>query len=412
MLSHPSEEEIGRFLSSRLDPAGQQRVVRHLLAGCGICSRKLVEHAPEPWLDRAAEGRRRKAAQDSPRDRTLVAALRQEARWRTGERKLAHSLERLGQSLRSDENLTPRQVRVLHGPPLVEDLLRRSFEARHRDPRAMLWLAFNAVNATESVGAPGPAFDLDLRARAWGGLANAYRINDQLAEAEAALGRARALLRQGDPNPRLLAHLGLQEALLRTSQRRLVEAQELFGRVHRLYLRLGEEHLAGQTLISRGIALNYQGSFPASIKVLRKALLLLDPQRDPEFGLMGTQSLIDGLIRSQAYRKAGELLLKSGLRQAFERDPIVLLKIRWTEAQLLGGIGSSRSAAGILAGVRNDFLDLGQEYDAALVGLDSLPFWLATGSSQALRQTAKAAYEVLHALGIPQEAAKAQPYLA
>ncbi len=387
-------------------------MVRHLLAGCGVCSRKLVERAPDRLLDEAEENRRGRASRDPLRTRTIATALEQEARWRTDERKLASSLELLGRSPQSYDGATLRQIRGLDGPSLVEALLRRSFEMRHRDPKATLWLAYKAVSTTDVLGGHDPVFSLDLRARAWGELANAYRLNDELAEADAALGRARALLRQGEPNLRLLAHLGLQEALLRTSQRRLVEAGELFSKVHRLYLRLGEEHLAGRTLISRGIALNYQGSLPASIKVLGEAMRLLDPQRDPELGLMGTQSLIDALIRSRSYRKAGELLLKSGLRQAFERDPIALLKIRWTEARLLGRVGKPRSAAEILTEVRNELLDLGQEYHAALVGLDSLPFWLATGRSQALRQTAQAAYGVLHALGIHQEAAKAQPYLA
>lgn len=413
MSMHLSEGEIERFITGRAVPWERQRVVRHLLAGCGICSRKLVEHTPEPLLETAmeVEGRRPKAAQDSLRDRTLAVVLRQEASWRTDERKLASSLERLGRSPQSYDGTTLRHIRGLNGPSLVEALLWCSFEMRHRDPKAMLRLAYQAVSTIDSAGACSPAFNLELRTRAWGELANAYRINEDLAEAETALGQARTLLRQVRHAPRLLAHLGLQEALLRTSQRRLVEADELFSKVYRLYLKMGEEHLAGRTLLSRGIALNYRSSHPASIKILQKAMFLLDPQRDPEFGLIGMQNLIDALIRSRAYGKAGELLLKSGLRQAFERDPIALLKIRWTEAQLLVGIGKFRSAAKILTEVRNGFIDLGLEYLAALVDLDLLPCWLEAGEAQALRQTAKAAHGVLHGLGIHREAAKAHPYL-
>ncbi len=409
---HLSEVEIARFLTARAAPWERQRVVRHLLAGCGVCSRKLVERAPDRLLDEAEENRQGRASRDPLRTRTIATALEQEARWRTDERKLASSLELLGRSPQSYDGATLRQIRGLDGPSLVEALLRRSFETRHRDPKVMLWLAYQAVSTIDSAGAYNPVFNLELRARAWGELANAYRINECLAEAEAALGQARTLLRQGKHDPRLLAHLGLQEALLRTTQRRLAEADELFSKIYRLYLEVGEEHLAGRTLLSRGIAFNYRSSHPASIKILQKAMLLLDPQRDPEFGLMGTQNLIDALVGSRAYRKAGELLLKSGLRQAFERDPIALLKIRWTEARLLVGIGTSRSAAKILTEVRNGFIDLGLEYHAALVDLDLLPCWLEAGKSQALRQTAKAAHGVLHGLGIHREAAKAQSYLA
>jgi hypothetical protein len=200
---HLSEVEIERFLTARAAPRERQRVVRHLLAGCGVCSRKLVEGAPGRLLDEAEESRRGRASRDSLRNRTVVTALDQEARWRPDDEKLKQSLELLGRSPQSYDSTTLRQIRGLDGPSLVEALLRRSFEMRHRDPKAMLWLAYQAVSTIDSAGAYGPVFHLELRARAWGELANAYRINDGLAEAETALAQARTLLREGKHAPQL-----------------------------------------------------------------------------------------------------------------------------------------------------------------------------------------------------------------
>src|SRR5258705_13881798 len=107
---HLSESEIERLLAARLQPADQQRVVRHLLSGCGVCSRKLIEQTPERLLDGPL------------RSRAVLAALRQEARSRTGEERLARSLELLRGTPRGYDDLSFQQVRALHGRPLVEAL--------------------------------------------------------------------------------------------------------------------------------------------------------------------------------------------------------------------------------------------------------------------------------------------------
>ena len=54
-MSHLSEGEIERFLKARAAPWERQRVVRHLLAGCGVCRRKVVEQAPGRLFDKAGE---------------------------------------------------------------------------------------------------------------------------------------------------------------------------------------------------------------------------------------------------------------------------------------------------------------------------------------------------------------------
>ena len=65
-MRHLTEEEIEKLLANRLQPADQKRIVRHLLAGCGLCSRKLVEGAPGLMLEKAAEDRHRKTVPSSP----------------------------------------------------------------------------------------------------------------------------------------------------------------------------------------------------------------------------------------------------------------------------------------------------------------------------------------------------------
>lgn len=411
---HLTAEEIAKLLANRLQPADQRRIVRHLLAGCGLCSRKLVAGAPGLLLEKAAEDRRRKKAlPSSPRERALSAALEQEARGRTDERKRTRILELLRVSPGGYDGLTLRQMQGLHGPPLVEALVQRSFELRFRDLSSMRWLAFNAVQASESLSPEryAPSSIFGTQARAWGGLAHSYSLNDEYAEAEIALEQARTLLRRGSGDPRLLAHLSWIEAGLRTSQRRLSEASELLGKVHRLYLRLGEKHLAGRALISQAIGIHYGGRSRRAIPLLRTALSLVDAEREPQTLWAGRQSLINALLGAGEYRKASEMLLRSGLRQAFAQDALSLLKLRWTEGKLLARIGSSARAERALLAVHAGFLDLAQKCNAAFCGLDLLPVLLSQGKHQEVRRVARATFETLTDLGFRQEADQSRRYL-
>jgi hypothetical protein len=135
MLHHLSEEELERLLANGLKPAEQDRIGRHLQAGCGLCSRRLVEHAPDRFLQKAAERGSRKANRiHSFRDQILAVALDQDGRWKTDEQALARSLDILRAKPEAYDALTFRQVQDLQGQTLVKALLQRSFELCHRSP--------------------------------------------------------------------------------------------------------------------------------------------------------------------------------------------------------------------------------------------------------------------------------------
>lgn len=363
MLSHSSEDEIGRFLTPRLKPADPRRAAR----------------------------------------------LRQEARRQAEEKKLAQSLELLRTSPQGYDGLTLRQVQSLRGETLVKALLQRGFELRYADRRAMRWLIYNALQAAEGLrpGASSSAALLDLRALAWAELANAYRVNEEYSEAEAAFARARGLLRQGSGDLGCLARIGQLEASLRASQRRLAEARKLLDAVHRLYLKLGDRHLAGQALLTQGMLTEYDGTARWGVPLFQQGLALIDPDRDPQLIPAGEQGLMTALVGSGEYQKAGRLLLRSGLRQRFA-DPV---RVRWLEGRLLIGLGQLAKGEGALKGVREELLERGQHNDAALVGLDLLPVLQWQGRHGEVRRTARASYDTLRYLGIHHDAAKVLPYL-
>jgi tetratricopeptide (TPR) repeat protein len=397
-LSHLSEVEIARFLTSRAAPWERQRVVRHLLAGCGICSRKLVERAPGRLLDEAEEARRGKASRDLLRNRAVATALEQDSRWRSDEKKLKQSLELLDRHPQGYDGLTFRKIQPLQGKPLVEALLQKSWDARFRDPKEMRWLAYNALKAAESLRPEkdDPAILLDLQARSWADLANAYKINDEYAEAEGALARARDLLRRGSGDPFLLTAVAQKEASLLSYQRRGSEAREVLNRIHRLCFKLGDRHLAGEILISQGVIMDSEDAPRQAVLLFRQALALLDADRDSQSVAIGQQCLITALVGSGEY-----------LRQRLNDN----IRIRWLEGRLLAGLGQWAKGEGVLRTVRDELLCRGDFSSAADVALHLLPILTQQAKYSQARRVANEAYTFFWGRGFRRDAAKAKHYL-
>jgi tetratricopeptide (TPR) repeat protein len=385
---HPTKDELERFLTARLQPSEQRRVVAHLLAGCGVCrrtveARKTAERRPNEQQTQEADDRKLERA---------LAILRGKASKRAG---------------------------TEHQPPLrgregVETLLRQSFALRYNDSRGMEAFAFQALTAAESLGPEegSRAERADLQARAWAELANAFKIGEKYAEAEAAFRRARVRLRQGTGDRHLLAHLSWLEASLRTNQRRLEEARELLAGAYWLYLRLEDRHLAGRTLLSRGTVLTYEGKVAQAAGVYQKALAMIDADRDPQLALVGQQCFASTLMALGEWQEAAQRFEAMDLRRAFAADPMGLLRVRWGEGILWGGLGKTAAATRELLDVRAEYLDRGLAYSAAMVGLHLLPLWQKQGKAREVRTTARQTYATLRDLKIFSEAAKARPYLA
>lgn len=169
------------------------------------------------------------------------------------------------------------------------------------------------------------------------------------------------------------------EASLRKDQRRLDEASRLLDRVYRAYMKIGERHLAGRALLSKGITLELQKRPAEAILSLKKAITLIDAARDPKLHAAAHHSLLKTLVDSGRHIEAGKLLLESDLRRKFAGDPLNLLRLRWVEAKILAGRGRLKDAEMVLAEVRHGFLEHKLAYVAAVAGLDQAEVMLRQG---------------------------------
>lgn len=137
----------------------------------------------------------------------------------------------------------------------------------------------------------------------------------------------------------------------------------------------------------------------------------MDPARDPQLAAIARYELIHSLVDCDRYQEAGRILLKSDLRQAFSSQPLNLLKLRWLEAKIALGMERLPKAESALRQVQREFHNHGQEYDAALVGLDLAEVLLRRGGAAEVRLLAREILETFEDLGIQPEALKAMRYL-
>jgi tetratricopeptide (TPR) repeat protein len=309
--------------------------------------------------------------------------------------------------------LSRRMVRRLPAWVLVEALLEASLGLRYRDPRRMLELAHFAKLAAEKLEPfpNGTILLADLQAKAWIGLANARRVNDDFQGAERALVEAKAHLVRGSGEPLLVGRLAEIEAALLRNQRRLDAALRLLAPAYGSYVRLGERHLAGRVRVAMGACTLYDGDFRQSVAYLQEGVELIEPNRDPPLTAAARMNLIDALCSQGDFRRAGELFLKAGLRREFQHDPLNLLKLRWLEGKIHAGLERLARAAHVLEEVHAELTARDRAYDAALVGLDLAAVCFRQGKFGRVRELAKAKLETLHSLGVRREAVRAIGFL-
>lgn len=407
-MDHATDEEIERFMAGGLDPARFRQVFRHLLH-CPECQQRLqplgmtaFRRSPELAMDD-------ESVYDAVLDRAFGRVAGELARIE----KEKERRERLLAGARRGIGVAPDQEGERPSRPEVEALLELSYEARYRDPRKMLELAFAAEYASRNLDSRQypPALIADLQARALAELGNAYRVNDDFDAAEDAFARAGDRFDEGTGDALLLARLLDLQASLRSAQRRLREAIELLGNLAVLYEQIGERHLAGRALIKTGINTYYNGRPREAVAFLRKGLSMLDPVRDPELLLISQQNLLLALTDAGDLQEARRLLLESGLRRRLAAEPLNLLRLRGVEGKIHAGQGKLWRAEAIFREVRDGFLERGMEYDAGLVGLELIEVLLRQGRSAGVAELALEILETFEDLGVEPAAMRAMRYL-
>jgi tetratricopeptide (TPR) repeat protein len=141
--------------------------------------------------------------------------------------------------------------------------------------------------------------------------------------------------------------------------------------------------------------------------MLREAVGLIDPVRDPQLLTIARQHFLFSLTANGEFAEAAELYLRSGLREAFAGEPLNRLKVRWLEARLHAGLGKVRRAENAFAEVHSGFLAAGVDYEGALAGLEYAGILFEQGRFNEVEDLAAEALETFELLAIGAEAVKA-----
>lgn len=337
--------------------------------------------------------------------RSILAREADVARERSRGRELFGELE---QHPPSRQHLLVANSARFRSRALGEVLLEQAHEAGFSNPERAEELARLGVTLAglleQGGGGEGPEILGGLRARAWAQLGNALRIRADHAAAERAFQAATGLLESGQVSQLETARVLDLQASLKRDQRRFEEAAVLMDQVIALYRKLGQKALLGRALKQKAMVCGEAGDVEGEIALLRRALELLSPEREPRTFLAARHNLISALCEAGRPRDAFALLFHTRPLYLKLGDRLNLLRLRWLEGTVALGLRRHEQAAVAFHEVREAFLDLGLDYDAALASLDLTEVYALQGRTADVRRLAEETLDVFQSRSIHREA--------
>jgi len=301
----------------------------------------------------------------------------------------------------------------LHAWGVLERLVEESGEAAIRSPARAQDLARLALSVSDLLDRHRHPEELieDLRARAWAALGNARRVTSDLRGAANAFATAAVHLALGTGDRLERAVLLDLEASLLRDRRRFREAQALLGRAITLFLREGERHLAGRSLVNLSTVYEHAAAPEEAIAPLHRALELIDAAADPRLLLCAVHNLITNLVGCGRPREARTLYLRSRPTYRAATDAWTRNRRLWVLGRIACGLGRPRPAESLFRAARDGFLAAEIPYDTALVSLDLALLFAGQGRSRELRRLAEEMMPIFASRQIHREALAALAFL-
>jgi tetratricopeptide (TPR) repeat protein len=282
-----------------------------------------------------------------------------------------------------------RAVEAAELAVLVSDLLKEEQEARSR-----------------------AHYLYQLRGYAWAHDGNARRVLGDLRNADESFSIADAWWEAGEADVGdLLGYESLlldYKASLRVAQRRFSEGLALLDRLFVLHAdgrpEYRDDHLAGRALVKKALALQEMEEPELALELLQKAEPLVDAQRDPRLLLCLRHNLLKNLTSLEAYGEAKVLLPEVAVFCRELGNPLDRVRLSWLEGRIVAGLGRMEEAVQLFSGVRQDFIERGMDYDAALVTLDLTAVYLRQGHTAQVKQLSLEVAEIFRSKEVPREA--------
>jgi tetratricopeptide (TPR) repeat protein len=411
MSEHPRRETLEGFLQGSLPSKDIKATVTHLLAGCDACRAEMTPLATTMFTPESAAAPQLSAQEEESYDLAISAAFA-----RALEHERALRLEREVAERKAEEVL--RAARLSGAPDLgaeaaswgfCETLVEKSLALRFTDAKGMLHLANLARLAADRLDPQqyGEERRVDMQARTWGELANAYRVNDDFAQAEAAMACALDLRSRGTADPLLYARIAELNAALLCEKRQFREAFRMLDLSYAIRRRHSGARGVGWVLILRGLYTGYAGRPEEGLQLLVRGLSLIDRERDPQLVFQALHNILLLRVELGDYEQARRQLQRMRPLYAARAVGTELMKLHWIEGQIAAGLGDLVTAEATYQQIRQEFEDLGLGYEAALASLDLAGVWLRQGRTSEVRRTVAELAAVFRTLGVEREALSA-----
>lgn len=403
-MEHPTPQILKDLLLGRLAAEDEKTVITHLMTGCPQCRAEIAPAAAV--LFRPARTKATSSSEDEDLyDRAIASACEAAL-----ERQRSLERERAEADVKVERLLSGGKVgKSFWTWGLCERLQERSWGLRQKDPSKMVVLAQQAVEAAQRIDSHryGAQHVADLLARAWAGLTNAYRISDQLSLAETALEQAFVAYHRGTRSPLLRARLAEISASLLCDQREFPSAFRVLDLAHSLYLNHQAPHDAGRALIKKGLHTGYTGDPEEGIRLLVRGLRLIDRDRDPKLGFQVLHNILLFRVEMREFKSARRQIWEMRPLYRFQGDHIAQVKLRGIEGKVFLGLGEIDRATRAFEQARESFLQMGMNYDAALVSFELAAVWLREGKRDKVRELLREMLETFRARYIAREAVAA-----
>lgn len=403
MTTHPDRATLEAFLRSGLPAPQTKDVLAHLVAGCPHCREQMAPLTVAMFEPASEDEPVLTPEMDAAYDRAIGGAF-------------AKVLQTAKMLQTQREDLDAKVARLLQGPApeetgfwtwaLCESLLDRSRALRHDDPAQMLCLARLACQAADHLLPEiyGRQTTMDLRSRTWAEMANAYRVNDDLPQSEAAMAWAMELHSEGSGSPALLARLADLSASLFCDQRRFREAFRMLDTAHILYRQQGETHEAGRVLIMKGLYTGYTGNAEEGLQLLSQGLAALDRERDLRLVFHTLHNILLFRVELGEFAEAQRQIQQMRPLYAHHAGRLEQIKLRGIEGKIAAGLGEYARAEGLFREVRRDLDAAGLGYQAALICLDLASVCMRLGKKAQVRKLVEEMVATFRAVGVEREA--------
>jgi len=362
-MTHITPQDLQALVGGQFSREAKRTAVAHLLHGCGVCQSQAADlwqlgPSPAPPAD----------AYDAVFDR-------------------------LSATLNGGKTAVE-----------VEALLQRAWSLRHDNPEEMRRTARLAVLA-----ASGLSCRTELMSRALAVYGNACRIAGDLAEAQESLDRAAAVLGPAGGNPEDRARLYELQASLESARGNDDLALAALDAAYALHQERGDHHMAGRTLITRGLYTGWAGRSREAFRITQRGLAMVDEAREPELVLAAIHNQIWFLVESGRLREARTLL--GARRDELATDEAQRLDLLWLEGRIRAGLRDERRALLDLEAAEQGFTAAGRRFQAANVKLDQAAIHLRKGGTTQALTLVRAAEDAFLQLETPQSTRMALAFL-